>query len=89
MPIDRVSSTKFLGVYIDAQLNWVVQLNIVKSKIAKGLGILYRLKYKLTEDAKLVLHSTLILPHLTYCCSVWDNTCKSRLNNIITLQKKH
>ena len=87
VPIDRVSSTKFLGVYIDAQLNWAVQLNIVKSKIVKGLGILYRLKYKLTEDAKLVLYSTLILPHLTYCCSVWGNTCKSRLNNIITLQK--
>ena len=88
VPIERVNNTKFLGVYIDAQLNWAVQLNIVKSKIAKGLGILYRLKYKLTEDAKLILYSTLILPHLTYCCSVWGNTCKSRLNNIVTLQKK-
>ena len=28
------------------------------------------------------------MPHLTYCCSIWGNTYKSRLSEVIKLQKK-
>ena len=40
------------------------------------------------KKLKLTLYSTLILPHLTYCCSIWGNTYKSRLSELIKLQKK-
>ena len=37
--IDRVSSTKCLGVYIDEKLQWNLHINSVALSIAKALGV--------------------------------------------------
>ena len=34
------SETKFLGVIIDSKLTWKSHINYIKSKVAKGIGIL-------------------------------------------------
>ena len=84
--IDRVNDTKFLGVHIDANLSWSKHLNVIQKKVSKSIGVMSRLKNKLNEETKLTLYSTLILPHLTYCCSIWGNTYKSRLSELIKQQ---
>ena len=38
--IERVSNTKFIGVNLDEKLTWEKHILMVKSKLAKGLGIL-------------------------------------------------
>ena len=86
--IDRVNDTKFLGVHIDANLSWSKHLNVIQKKVSKSIGVMSGIKNKLNEETKLTLYSTLILPHLTYCCSIWGNTYKSRLSEVIKLQKK-
>ena len=83
--IDRVNDTKFLGVHIDANLSWSKHLNVIQKKVSKSIGVMSRIKNKLNEETKLTLYSTLILPHLTYCCSIWGNTYKSRLSELIKL----
>ena len=42
--INKVSSTKFLGIHIDDQLTWKEHINTVYSKVSKSLSILYRTK---------------------------------------------
>ena len=37
--VSRVESTKFLGVIIDSALTWEDHINYIKTKIAKGIGI--------------------------------------------------
>ena len=37
----RNSFVKYLGVYIDAHLNWKPQIQHVSNKLAKNIGILY------------------------------------------------
>ena len=40
---------KYLGVYLDEHLNWDPQIQHVNSKIAKNIGIIYKLwNYMLT-----------------------------------------
>ena len=39
--IQQVDNTKFLGVIIDADLNWSNHISYIKPKIAKGIGIIY------------------------------------------------
>ena len=63
-------------------------MNITQKKISKCIGILHRVKYKLGENLKLVLYSTLMLPYLSNCCAIWGNTYISRLNKLIVLQKR-
>ena len=34
------------------------------------------------------MYNTLFLPHITYCCSIFGNTYKTRLNELVLLQKR-
>ena len=38
--IERVEHIKFIGVTVDAKLTWVNLIKSVKSKVAKGIGVL-------------------------------------------------
>ena len=86
--IDRVNSTKFLGVLIDENLNWKEHIKSVRAKLSKGMFMLNRVKYVLQYDAMLMLYNSIVLPHLTYCCELWGNTYKTSLHHIVILQKK-
>ena len=44
--LDRVAFTKFLGVIIDYQLNWNKHIQSVRGKIAKTIGMMYRIRKK-------------------------------------------
>ena len=41
-PISRVKVTKFLGVNIDENSTWKGHISVVKSKLSKTIGIMYR-----------------------------------------------
>ena len=49
VPIKRKFVTKFLGVYLDENISWKHQFNIVSTKICKHIGILYRPYYILNK----------------------------------------
>ena len=42
----------------------------------------------LNYRAMLTLYNNTVLPYLSYCCELWGNTYKSRLNNLVFLQKR-
>ena len=86
--IKRVDKTKFLGVVIDNKLNWREHITHVKNKISKCIGILQRAKDKLNTRLLIVLYNTLILPHFTYCITVWGRTYKKYINQLSLIQKK-
>lgn len=88
IPINRVHQTKFLGVIFDSNLNWQHHISHIKNKISKVIGILKRVRNKIPIKFLITLYNTLILPHLTYCITIWGNTFKKYTNNIITTQKK-
>ena len=43
--IDKVNTSKFLGVYIDSHLSWSDHINSISNKISRGVGILSKLKH--------------------------------------------
>ena len=86
--IMRVKVAKFLGVLIDEKLSWNEHIALVKSKISKSIFLLNRAKHVLNDRALLTLYNSIVLPYLSYCCEIWGNTYKSRLNNIVILQKR-
>lgn len=49
--VKRVNSTKFLGVYVDENLNWNCQINEICLKLLRICGVLYRIRNSLTPEA--------------------------------------
>ena len=64
--MDRVNSTKFLGLIIDAKLKWHEHIQLVKHKIARSVGILYKIRHYLnkTNSLEYVLHICVLIPYL-------------------------
>lgn len=86
--IERVRFTKFLGVYIDEDLNWKHHTAQISKKISKSLGILNRVKYILPRQILITLYLTMIHPYLIYCNIIWGGASLLALNRLVTLQKR-
>ena len=88
VPLTEKLSTKFLGVTIDANLNWYEHVLTIAKSISKNIGILYKLKKLLSTKSLFLLYYALILPYLNYCNIVWGNCSKTKINLLFLLQKK-
>ena len=84
--ISEVSKTKFLGVIIDNRLNWQHHINYISCKVAKGIGIVMKLR-KVLDNASL-RRLYYAFPSMMYCNHVWGNACSVYLNKLVVLQKK-
>jgi len=88
-PLQQVSSTKFLGVYINKHLNWADHIHQLEIKISKTCGFLSKLKYLLPQSVLLTIYNTLCLPYLQYCAIIWSGSINILFKDILTIQKRH
>ena len=86
--IDRVDSTKFLGVYIDNKLSWKKHILYTKGKVARSIGILNKARKIFTKDTLLNLYYSFVYPHLGYCIEIWGNANVEYTSALFRLQKK-
>ena len=86
--IDRKTSIKYLGIYLDEHLNWKTQIAHVQDKLTKNLGIFYQLRSYLNLKMLRQLYYALIYPYLNYGAMCWGNTYQTNLNKISTKQNK-
>ena len=85
--IDLVSTTKFLGVWLDDQLNWKTHLNKLLSKLKCGLGMLQHHKELLSYKAKKLLYYGQVHSHLCYGLGVWGPMLSSgQITQLCTIQ---
>src|SRR6218665_193899 len=84
--IMQVTSSKFLGVYIDQHLTWVEHISHISKKIAKNISMLSRIRYCLPKCTLQGLYYSLIFPYLSYCSISWGGNYISRLKSLKTLQ---
>ena len=79
---------KFLGVIIDEPLNWARHVKTVQSKMARYVGIMYKIKKYLPLEARLQIYHSLIQSHVNYCSLVWGFSSKSIIETLFVKQKK-
>ena len=68
------STAKLLGIILDSQLTWKPQVENVKNKSMKSVGVLSRLGASTWGGSLLKLcqiYLAVIVPQLTYACLVW------------------
>ena len=86
-PITCVTKTKFLGVIIDSKLSWKEHISYVCGKVAKGIGIISKVRKYVNKSTLLELYYSFSYPYLTYCNHVWGLSCKSYMDAMVMLQK--
>ena len=85
--LQRVSSTKFLGVIIDENLTWKNHIDAISKTISRNTGMLTKLKHFLPKHILYSLYCTLILPYINYGILIWGNTYGTYLDKVFKLQK--
>ena len=86
--VDETYQTKFLGVIIDSNLTWKQHIMYISGKIAKGIGIIKKVRKVLDKETLVTLYYSFIYRYLCYCSHVWGGTCVTYMNRLIILQKK-
>ena len=86
--INKVSNKTFLAVIPDEQLNWYDYINKQSTKISKNIALLRRAKNYMTENTLNTMYNALVLPHLTYCSTVWHNGNLKHIDKLKRLQKR-
>ena len=86
--IQRVEEAKFLGVILNEKLSWSPHLKALKSKMARYVGIMYKIKASIPLKVRLQIFHSFIQSHLNYCSLVWGFTNKSNIDSLFIQQKK-
>ena len=86
--IQRADCTKFLGVYLDEQLNFACHTNHIAKKISMTLGVLNKTREVFPSNIRLMLYNSLILPYINYGITSWFGCPAYNRNKIAILQRK-
>ena len=69
--LEKVLSTKFLGVYVDQHLSWKTHMKNLLIKPRCSLGAICKVKPLLNRDTLLQLYRSLVNSHLLYSVQNW------------------
>ena len=84
----EVEDTKFLGVHIDNRLNWKRHVGVISNKIAHNLGIIFKVRYKISSYVLKIMYNILIQPYLYYCTIIWGCAYHTNLQHLQSLQNR-
>lgn len=74
VPLERVRCFNFLGINIDDQLNFKSHISNVCTRLARSLGILYKMSHVVPPYILLTLYYSLFYSHLTYGILIWGRS---------------
>ena len=72
--IEEKRVTKYLGVLIDNQLTWKQHIEHVKLKIARGIGILSKIRSYINKKCLTKLFFAFVQSHIDYNILNWSCT---------------
>ena len=87
-PIDHVLEFKFLGFLIDENLTWSKHTAYISNKMAKNVGMLFKLRKTLNTNTLRNLYFALIHSYLNNGITVWGSAANNHLASVFKLQKR-
>jgi hypothetical protein len=86
--IAQANSVKFLGIHIDAYLNWKEELNNIDSKVSSACYALRSLREELTLNQLKMTYYALVESRIRYSIIFWGKSYDYNLKKAFTLQKR-
>ena len=88
MLLNQAFNIKHLYLYLVRNLSWKQHCDAVAVKVARGLGLIRRLKNKLPPRILVVLYHSLTNPYLSCVCFLWTSYFVSSFKRVQILQNK-
>ncbi len=86
--LEKVQSTKFLGIIIDDQMKWNIHIEHCKKKISSGVYAMNAAKHTLSSNHLRILYNSLVHPYLSYGTLLWGNAYHKFTKQLEVQQKK-
>ena len=87
--IMREEKCKFLGVYINSNLDWSDQISYARKLVSQSIGALYSAKSAVPQKILRVIYFSLVQPYFIYAMSIWaSNHLSKDFDLLFRLQKK-
>jgi hypothetical protein len=87
-PIDLSMKTKYLGVTIDCNLNWVASIDSMRSKIYSYIGVLRRIRHFVPVKTRPAVYSAHVHNRLCYLNVIWGTASVTKITELGRLQNK-
>ena len=78
---------KYLGIILDARLNWNHHINELSKKLNRSIGMIYKIRSDCTKQVLVSLYFSIFHSHLSYGLTLWGLNARS-LYRISLLQKR-
>ena len=86
-PIERVSSAKFLGIWITQNLSWNLQVDHICKKARRTIGFIHRAFHSAPVSTRRILYLALVRPILENGSTTWHLLNKSLTNRLESCQR--
>src|SRR6267154_1309595 len=86
--INKVTTTKYLGVLIDENLDWKSHIQELCLSLRKYIGVFYKLSFRLPPHILKMLYFALIYPRILYGIEVYANTYLTYLHDLMILNNR-
>ena len=86
--IEHTDEARFLGVIVDENLTWAKHISTLRTKMARYIGIMYKLKRMLPLKTRIQIYQSFVQSHINYCSLVWGFCAKSHIETIFRAQKR-
>ena len=81
------SYIKYLGIFLDENLNWKKHVSILSSKLRRANGALAKLRHFVPPKTLISVYHAIFNSHLNYGNQIWCQNQNSITNRIFILQK--
>ena len=86
--IMREEKCKFLGIYINSNLDWSDQISYARKLVSQSIGALYSAKAAVPQKILRVIYFSLVQPYFIYAMSIWASNHSSKDFDLLLNYKK-
>ena len=88
-PVKPTDNCKFLGVFINSNLDWTDQIDHSRKLISQSIGALYSVKSSVPQKILRTIYFSLVQPYFIYAMPIWaTNHSSNDFKSLFKLQKK-
>ncbi len=80
--LEKCNSYKYLGIFIDKDLNWTTHIQYITKKVLKACGAIAKLRHSLDIEILKNVYYSLVHSYIRYGISVWGNASSSALSSL-------
>ena len=85
--IELSNSVKYLGLHLDAHLDWKFHIDILRTKLSRATGLLAKTRHYITKETLRSIYFALFHSHMTYGCQMWGQS-ETKIKRLSQLQDR-